>query len=113
MKDFYIGLIWAAYCIVHSYLISIRFTIRMKNRLKDYYAFYRLIYVILSFVLLIPVIYYTRLWASPAIFSYTLVGNVFRYLLMAVAAFIFIKAFLIDYDLLTFAGIRQMRNNNR
>jgi protein-S-isoprenylcysteine O-methyltransferase Ste14 len=81
----------------------------MKAWLKDYYAFYRLLYVILSFVFLIPVLYYTRLWASPDIFSYGSVANVVRYALMALAVFIFIKAFLIDYDLLTFSGIRQMR----
>ena len=108
MKDLYIGLIWAAYCIIHSYLISIRFTHKMKNWLKDYYAFYRLFYVILSFFLLIPVLYYTRLWASPAIFTYGFVGSAIRYILMGMAVFIFIKAFLIDYDLLTFAGIRQL-----
>ncbi len=108
MKDLYIGLIWSAYCIIHSYLISIRFTQRMKNWLKDYYAFYRLFYVILSFVLLIPVLYYTRLWASPDIFTYGFVGSAIRYILMGIAVFIFIKAFFIDYDLWTFSGIRQM-----
>jgi len=48
MKYFLIALIWAGYCALHSYLISIRFTILMKRLLKDYYAFYRIFYVVLS-----------------------------------------------------------------
>lgn len=108
MKNLYIALIWAAYCAIHSYLISIRFTEIMKRWLKDYYAFYRLFYVILSFVLLIPVVYYTRLWASPSIFSYSPMVNIIRYAFMILALFIFFRAFFFDYDLLTFAGIRQM-----
>lgn len=108
MKNIYIGLIWAAYCAIHSYLISIRFTEIMKQWLKDYYAFYRLFYVIISFIILIPVVHYTHLWASPDFISYGFIINIIRYSLMAVAVFIFIKAFLIDYDILTFAGIRQM-----
>lgn len=108
VKLMYIGFIWAAYCALHSYLISIGFTASMKTRLKDYFAFYRIVYVILSFILLVPVLYYTRLWASPVIFEYGTVISVIRYGLMATGALIFIKAFLFDYDFLTFAGIRQI-----
>jgi protein-S-isoprenylcysteine O-methyltransferase Ste14 len=116
MKNLYIGLIWATYCVIHSYLISIRFADRMKKGLKDYYAFYRLFYVILSFILLVPVAYFTQIWGSPDIFSYGAVANVIRYILMTTAVFIFVKAFFMDYDLLTFTGIRQMmqfRKNNK
>lgn len=102
-----IALVWAGYCIIHSFMISIRFTQRLKEMLHNYYAFYRIFYVIVSFILLYPVFYYTAKWSTPVIFHYSGFMNYVRYALSALAILIFIKAFFIDYDLLSFFGIRQ------
>jgi protein-S-isoprenylcysteine O-methyltransferase Ste14 len=51
-----IALLWAAYCALHSYLISITFTNVTIRILKDYYAFFRVFYILISLVLLIPLI---------------------------------------------------------
>jgi methanethiol S-methyltransferase len=59
VKYLLIVLLWTGYCTLHSYLISISFTNVMVRLLKDYFAFYRMFYVVISLVLLIPVINYT------------------------------------------------------
>ncbi len=50
---------WTGYCSLHSYLISIRFTNLMTRLLKNYYAFYRLAYVLISIILLVPLVKFT------------------------------------------------------
>lgn len=59
MKYIILSLIWAGYCALHSFLISIRFTNFLTRLLKNNYAFYRLFYVLFSFVTLVLVINYT------------------------------------------------------
>jgi len=103
-----IALMWAAYCALHSFLISIRFTSLMKRLLKAYYAFYRLFYNIISVVLLIPLIIYSIQTEGEAIISYSLPFTIIRYVLISISIMIVLKAFFIDYDFLTFFGIRQL-----
>lgn len=103
-----IALLWIAYCFIHSYMISIRFTIWVKKILGEYYAFYRLFYVIVSFILLVPVLYYSSGLASDIIVTWNPPWSYIRYALMILALFVFLRAFIFDYDLLSFLGIRQV-----
>ena len=103
-----IALMWTGYCALHSFLISISFTNLMMRSLKAYYAFYRLFYVVISVVLLIPLINYSVQTEGGAIIIYSLPFTIIRYVLTAVSLLIFIKAFFFDYDFLTFFGIRQL-----
>ena len=52
-------IMWTAYCALHSFLISVGFTALMTRLLKNYSAFYRLFYVAISILLLIPLIRFT------------------------------------------------------
>lgn len=110
MKYLQIALLWAAYCALHSYLISTGFTNLMNRVLKKYYAFYRLFYVLISLVLLILLIRYSGQFDSPVIISYGSVLNVVRYILIAGSLAMFFWAFFFDYDALSFFGIRQIMN---
>jgi methanethiol S-methyltransferase len=100
--------LWGSYFILHSYLISIRFTDLMMRLLKSYYAFYRLFYVIISIVLLLPVLNYTNALKSEVIITYTQPWLSIRYFCMLASLIIFLKAFIFDYDVLSFFGIRQI-----
>jgi protein-S-isoprenylcysteine O-methyltransferase Ste14 len=82
----------------------------VKRLLKKYYAFYRLFYVIISIILLIPVVNYTSENKSEVIIHYPLFLDLIRYLLISGSLILFFKAFLFDYDLFTFFGIRQIKN---
>ena len=110
MNYILIALMWAGYCSLHSYLISIRFTELMKQKLKSYYAFYRFFYVLISIALLFPVFHYTGQLASEIVISYYPPWSVIRYVLVVFSLLIFFKAFIFDYDSLSFLGIRQILN---
>ena len=109
MKYLLIALLWTAYCTLHSYLISIRFTNLMQRILKKYFAFYRLFYVLLSLILLIPLINYTlQLTGNKAIVNDGIALEILRYILSFGSMILFFRAFFFDYDVLSFFGIRQI-----
>lgn len=80
----------------------------MTRLLKDYYAFYRIFFVSLSLALLIPLIRYTDQFDSNIIITYNPLLNSVRYILIFGSLSIFFWAFFIDYDSLSFFGIRQI-----
>jgi len=108
MNYLLIALLWTGYCALHSFLISIWFTNLMMSLLKDYYSFYRLFYVVISFVLLVPLINYSVQTDSVVIITYTLPLTIVRYLLILISVLIFLWSFFLDYDFLSFFGIRQI-----
>jgi methanethiol S-methyltransferase len=108
MKYFSIALLWAAYCGLHSYLISIGFTKLMERLLKSYYAFYRLAYVAVSIVLFVPLLKFTAHLNDPVIIQYGYALTMIRHLLSAGSLLMFFRAFFFDYDSLSFFGIRQI-----
>ncbi len=110
MNYLLVVILWTAYCALHSFLISVRFTALMMRLLKNYYAFYRLFYVVISLVLLVPLIRFTGKIESPVIMTYNEPLSVARYALMSGALLLFFWAFFFDYDPLTFFGIRQILN---
>lgn len=110
MDYLFIALLWIGYCALHSYLISINFSRFLNNLLKNYYAFYRLFYVILSLYLLIVLINFTDQFNSPVILEYSPTGNFLKYTIMILCLIMFLWAFLFSYDPLSFFGIRQIMN---
>jgi len=110
MKYLLISILWIGYCSLHSYLISIKFTNLMTRLLKNYYAFYRLFFVLISILLFIPLINFTAQLDNEVIIYYTWPLNIIRYILICVSLLTFFWAFLFDYDTLSFFGIRQILN---
>jgi methanethiol S-methyltransferase len=106
-KYLLIALMWTGYCLLHSFLISIRFTDLMTRLLKNYYAFYRIFYVFISLALLIPLINYTAQLDNKVIITYGLPINILRYVLILGSLLMFFWAFFFNYDSLSFFGIRQ------
>jgi len=98
---------WTGYCLLHSFLISIRFTDLMTRLLKNYYAFYRIFYISISLALLIPLINYTAQLDNMVIITYGLTINILRYVLILGSLLMFFWAFFFNYDSLSFFGIRQ------
>jgi protein-S-isoprenylcysteine O-methyltransferase Ste14 len=110
MNYLLIALIWTGYCSLHSYLISIRITAWMKRTLKSYYAFYRFFYVLISIALLYPVFHYTGQLESEVVIFYHPPWIVVRFAVVICSLLIIFKAFIFDYDSLSFLGIRQILN---
>jgi protein-S-isoprenylcysteine O-methyltransferase Ste14 len=110
MKYFVTALLWTGYVSLHSFLISIRFTNLMTRLLKDYYAFYRLFYVLISLVLLIPLLNYIAQLEDNVIIVYGPPISVIRYIFIWGSLLMFFWAFFFDYDSWSFWGIRQIIN---
>jgi methanethiol S-methyltransferase len=110
MKYLLIILIWSAYCWLHSYLISIRFTNLMIRIFKNYYSFYRLFYILISFILLVLIINFTEELDNYVIINYEFPWTIVRYIFLSGSLLMFFWSFFIDYDSLTFFGIRQILN---
>jgi methanethiol S-methyltransferase len=113
MEYVYSALLWIGYCALHSYLISTRFTNLMIHLLRNYYAFYRLFYIVISFVLLVPLINFTGQLDTKIIITYEYPFSIVRYTLVAGSLFMFFFAFFFNYDSLSFFGIRQILNFNK
>ena len=105
-----IASLWIAYCLLHSFLVSTSFSNLLTHLLKNYYAFYRIFFVSFSLALLIPLIIYTDQFDSNIIITYGPPWNIVRYLLLLGSLSMFFWAFFIDYDSLSFFGIRQILN---
>lgn len=103
-----IASMWIAYCFLHSFLVSTSFTNLLARSLKNYYAFYRIFFVSFSLVLLIPLIRYTDQLDSNIIITYSPPLNIVRFMLILGSLSMFFWAFFIDYDSLSFFGIRQI-----
>jgi methanethiol S-methyltransferase len=110
MKYLLVIFLWSGYCALHSYLISIGFTNLMTRLLKKYYAFYRLFYVLISLILIIPLLNYTSQQDSRVIITYSSTLNIIRYILTYGSLLMFFWSFFFDYDSLSFFGIRQILN---
>jgi methanethiol S-methyltransferase len=110
MEYMFTASLWIGYCALHSYLISIGFTNLMIRLLRNYYAFYRLFYVLISFVLLIPLINYTGHADTRIIITYEYPLSIVRYALIVGSLTMFFYAFFFNYDPLSFFGIRQILN---
>jgi methanethiol S-methyltransferase len=102
--------LWIGYCALHSYLISIGFTDLMGRVMRNYYAFYRLLYVAISLALLIPLLDYTEGVETGRIITDEYPLSIVRYALTAGSLAVFFYAFFFDYDSLSFFGIRQILN---
>lgn len=100
--------LWTGYVALHSYLISTGFTNFMIRLLKEYYAFYRLFYILISLFLLIPLLNYSGQIDDKVIITYESPFSVIRYILTGATLLLFFYAFFFNYDSLSFFGIRQI-----
>jgi protein-S-isoprenylcysteine O-methyltransferase Ste14 len=82
----------------------------MIRLLRNYYAFYRLFYILISLALLIPLIKYTGQTDTRIIITYEYPLSIVRYALIAGSLTMFFYAFFFNYDSLSFFGIRQILN---
>ena len=110
MKYLTLSLVWVGYCALHSFLISIRFSNVLTRLFKNYYAFFRLFYVVFSVWLLVVILNYSSQLDNEIIITYSPPWSIIRYVLMYGALLMFFWAFFFNYDSLSFFGIRQIMN---
>jgi protein-S-isoprenylcysteine O-methyltransferase Ste14 len=103
-----LAILLIVWCALHSGMISVRTTSYLKHRLGASYRFYRLIFNLLAFATLIPVVLYTVSVRGPVVFRWGGYLVILQVLLLATSIFLFVAGAR-HYDLLTFLGIRQIR----
>jgi protein-S-isoprenylcysteine O-methyltransferase Ste14 len=104
-----LALLWIAYCVVHSALISITVTDFLKRALGDRYRFYRLFFNIFSVTTLVPLLMYSHSarWKTEPLFTWDGYVRVIQYCLTALGAVLAITGAR-HYNMFQFVGIQQI-----
>lgn len=103
-------ILWVGFGIIHSALISLRFSNWVKRVGGRYFAFYRLGYNILSLILFFIFSYYTKTLDSELVIKFVPPWTILQLWLQIASGVVIIGAFL-SYDTLEFIGIRQIINH--
>ncbi len=108
-----LALLWVAYCVVHSALISISVTNWFKTVLGSNYRFYRLAYNTFSVIALLPLVAFSHSarFGSDFLFSWSGRWRILQFCLLGLAIMLF-AAGARHYSLLQFLGIRQLREES-
>jgi len=106
-----LGLVWTAYCALHSAMISETATGFLRRRLGDAFRFYRLFFNLVAIGLLIPLVSYSTSLRQEAMFRWTGPWLAVRYALVAVGVLLFVSGGR-HYSLRQFIGISQLRGTS-
>jgi methanethiol S-methyltransferase len=106
-----LALLWSAYCVVHSSLISIRATSFFQRALGTGYPFYRLFFNIFSLSTLIPLILYSKSprFQGSILFAWSGNWRIVRYSLVLMAVVLIISGAR-HYNMSQFIGLQQIRS---
>jgi len=104
-----LALLWVAYCVIHSALISISVTDFFKRALGEKYRFYRLFFNIFSVGTLIPLLLYSHpaRWRTELLFTWEGYMRIIQYGFIALAAVLAITGAR-HYNMFQFVGIQQI-----
>ena len=104
-----LALLWVAYCVIHSVLISITVTDFLRRALGDRYRFYRLFSNIFSVTTLVPLLMYSHSarWKTEPLFTWDGYVRVIQYCLTALGAVLAITGAR-HYNMFQFVGIQQI-----
>jgi protein-S-isoprenylcysteine O-methyltransferase Ste14 len=112
MEYFALVMLWITWCAIHSGMISLTVTNRLKQLSGNYYRFYRLFFNIVAVVTLVPLMVYSRSFKGTVLFRWEGCLTIVQGSLLIVVLMLFISGGL-KYDLLQFMGLRQIRSGNR
>jgi protein-S-isoprenylcysteine O-methyltransferase Ste14 len=94
-----IGILWIVYGTLHSVLASNE----VKNKIN--FPYYRLVYTILSLVLMIPILYFQLTTPSQLLMPASTANNIFGGLMISLGVYMLFISFK-QYDLKAFLGIQ-------
>lgn len=103
----FLVLLWAAWCFLHSFLISKGLTAWLTRILGRRYGYSRLAYSLFSLVSLAPVIAYQQQLAETVIFAWPWPSCLLKYAMYGVALLLFYGGLRV-YDVQYMLGLRQV-----
>ena len=104
--------LWCLWCVLHSGMIALRVTEFLQARLGNGYRYYRLVFNTVSIATLIPLLIFSSRIDAPVLYHWHGPLLWLKSMLLAAAMGLFVLGAL-KYDMLSFAGIRQLRSGNR
>ncbi|RUT79157.1 methyltransferase family protein [Ancylomarina longa] len=107
---FLLGIYTILWCFFHSVLISKSITEFCKINFGTFFKFYRILYNILSTFTFLFLIWYTRSIKEQLLFNWESGYEFVRALLITIALLL-LFAGAKSYDMLSFSGIRQVKQN--
>ncbi len=102
-----LSLLWIAWCVMHSALISIKVTDLIKHIMGDKYRFYRLLFNTFSVVTFVPLLIYSRHLRTEPLFTWVGYMRILQYCLIILAAVLLLMGAR-HYSILQFLGIQQI-----
>jgi protein-S-isoprenylcysteine O-methyltransferase Ste14 len=104
-----LSLLWIAYCVVHSALISIKVMDFLKRVLGAKYRFYRLFFNTFSVGTLIPLLIYSHSarWSTELLFAWKGYMGLIQYGMIALGAILLLTGAR-HYSVFQFLGIKQI-----
>lgn len=102
-----LALAWVAWCVLHSTLISPGVTARVNKRWGPHFAYFRMVFNLISLGTLIPVVLYASSLRTDPIVHWGWPYSVVKYVLWLTCALVFILTARC-YDMLSFLGLRQV-----
>jgi protein-S-isoprenylcysteine O-methyltransferase Ste14 len=103
-----LAILWTAFCVLHSALISVTFTDFIKPKLGDKYRYYRLLYNIFSIATLLPAVIYSLSIRQEPFFVWSGYFKPVQYLLILTGVLCFVMGAR-HYSLGQFSGLTQIK----
>ena len=100
--------LWIIWCVIHSAMISLTVTNYLKHKLGDRFRYYRIVFNVVSAVLLMPIIIYGYNLPGHSLFRWEISIITFQVPLL-LAGFLLLLAGARHYDMLQFLGLRQIK----
>jgi protein-S-isoprenylcysteine O-methyltransferase Ste14 len=101
---------WIAWCALHSLLITHAVTDRLRRRFGAHYAWFRFVYVVISVLTLLPLLWWQWRIPTPLYWSWQLPWSLLQWTLLGVSGIIMYLGAR-QYDQPFFFGIRQIRDH--
>ena len=99
------------WCVIHSAMIALPVTQYLERSWKSNYRFYRLIYNIIAFITLVPVLYYAYLLKGDVLFLWTGPLRIIQIILIILALVLFLVGAR-NYKMNQFLGLSQIFEGN-
>lgn len=107
MKYLILCSLWIVWCFLHSFLITTKTTTWLKNRLGDKFAFCRIFYNLFSAATVLSLLYWQYTIQGHIVIKLSPLLLIFKYAALSLSAIIIVGSF-VTFDVLEFAGIRQI-----
>ncbi|WP_372754213.1 isoprenylcysteine carboxylmethyltransferase family protein [Labilibaculum sp.] len=103
-----LSILLSLWCFFHSFLITNSSTKTIQNKTGNLFRYYRIFYNLFSLLTFLPIIYYSFSIKSETVFKWEGKLQIVRGLLFILTFYLFYAGSK-AYDLLSFIGLRQMK----